>query len=114
MTEPCYTTYVNWWRRRSWSERPMDISGTGEGKRGAEHSDSACEASDRVDVVSALRMLSPQQRAVVVLRYLDDLSIEQTASALGMSTSAATTHQARALARLRTSHLLLSNEEMTP
>lgn len=37
------------------------------------------------DVVAALRSLSPRQRACVVLRHVEDLSIADTAAQLGLS-----------------------------
>jgi RNA polymerase sigma factor (sigma-70 family) len=40
----------------------------------------------RLDVRSALSTLPPRQRAVVLLRFLQDLSVEQTAQAMGCST----------------------------
>jgi RNA polymerase sigma-70 factor (sigma-E family) len=55
----------------------------------------------RLDVRSALSTLPPRQRAVVVLRFLLDLSVEQTAQALGFSTGTVKSHTARAVARLR-------------
>lgn len=56
----------------------------------------------RIDLAQALDRLSPRQRAVVVLRFYDDLSVAQTAIALGCSEGNVkkTTHEA--LARLRT------------
>ena len=51
----------------------------------------------------ALDMLPRGQRAVVVLRYLEDLSIEQTAAILGCSAGTVKSQTARALARLRVS-----------
>ena len=44
---------------------------------------------------------APSQRAVVVLRYWDDLSVEQTADALGCSTGNVKSQAARGLAHLR-------------
>lgn len=41
-----------------------------------------------VDVAAALSRLSAQQRACVVLRHLDDLSVKDTASLLGISEGA--------------------------
>jgi RNA polymerase sigma-70 factor (sigma-E family) len=53
------------------------------------------------DVLAALATLPPGQRAVVVLRFFDDLSIDQTASALGCSAGTVKSQTARALPRLR-------------
>jgi RNA polymerase sigma-70 factor (sigma-E family) len=53
------------------------------------------------DVLAALAVLPAGQRAVVVLRYFDDLSIEQTAAALGCSVGTVKSQTARALPRLR-------------
>lgn len=59
-------------------------------------------ASDaRDDLCRALGSLGASQRAVVVLRYWDDLSVEQTADALGCSTGNVKSQAARGLARLR-------------
>lgn len=55
----------------------------------------------RLDVVRVLRELSAGQRAVIVLRYLDDLSVEQTAAAMGCSVGTVKSQTARALPRLR-------------
>lgn len=52
-------------------------------------------------VVLALRDLPPRQRAAVVLRYLDDLSITEAAAALGCSEGTVKSNAARGLERLR-------------
>ena len=59
------------------------------------------DASERLALVAALRDLSRRQRQVAVLRYLGDLSVEQTATALGLSESAVKAHAARSLVALR-------------
>jgi RNA polymerase sigma factor (sigma-70 family) len=45
----------------------------------ADRSDDLHACVTRVDVIRALQQLPPRQRAAVVLRYLEDLSIEETA-----------------------------------
>jgi RNA polymerase sigma-70 factor (sigma-E family) len=52
-------------------------------------------------VAAALHALPPRQRAIVVLRYLQDLSEAQTAAALGISVGAVKSGASRGLARLR-------------
>ncbi len=56
---------------------------------------------DRDELWSALRALSPQQRAVLVLRYFEDLTEHDIATVLGCSPGAVKTHAARGLSRLR-------------
>ncbi|WP_230424810.1 SigE family RNA polymerase sigma factor [Prauserella cavernicola] len=60
------------------------------------------EPEHRVLVRSALGSVPPKQRAVLVLRYWNDLSVEQTAAALGCSTGTVKSQAARGLAALRT------------
>ena len=61
--------------------------------------------ADTVDlrdwVVRELATLSVLQRAVLVLRYAEDLSEQQVAGLLGISTGTVKTHASRGLARLR-------------
>jgi RNA polymerase sigma-70 factor (sigma-E family) len=56
---------------------------------------------DRDHVLTLLRALSPRQRAVMVLRYYDDLSEAQIAETLGCSAGAVKSHASRALAVMR-------------
>jgi RNA polymerase sigma factor (sigma-70 family) len=56
----------------------------------------------RMDLLAALRQLPPRDRAVLVLRYWEDLSVARTAEVLGIRESACRNRAARALARLRT------------
>jgi RNA polymerase sigma-70 factor (sigma-E family) len=56
----------------------------------------------RTDVMAALASLPAGQCAVIVLRYFEDLSTEQTAAVLGCSTGTVKSQAARALPRLRT------------
>jgi RNA polymerase sigma factor (sigma-70 family) len=57
--------------------------------------------TERRVVVRALQHLPPRQRQVVVLRFFEDLSVEQTAEMLGSSTGTVKSHTSRALSRLR-------------
>ncbi len=63
--------------------------------------DHAGAVTVRAVVGDALRQLSRQQRAVVVLRYFDDLSEADVAELLGCSVGSVKSHGARGLARLR-------------
>jgi RNA polymerase sigma-70 factor (sigma-E family) len=55
----------------------------------------------RMTMLDALGHLAPRDRAIVVLRYWEDLSIETVASTLGIKPSVVKTQCARSLARLR-------------
>jgi RNA polymerase sigma factor (sigma-70 family) len=57
----------------------------------------------RDQVLRALQELPQRQRAVVVLRYFDDLPEAAVADILGCSVGSVKTHASRALARLRMS-----------
>jgi RNA polymerase sigma-70 factor (sigma-E family) len=56
---------------------------------------------DRALLLDALRRLAPQQRAVIVLRYFNDLSEAETAKLLGCSIGTVKSSAARGLERLR-------------
>jgi RNA polymerase sigma-70 factor (sigma-E family) len=56
---------------------------------------------DAAVLAAALGRLSPRQRAVIVLRYQEDLSQAEVARLLGTSVSAVKSTSNRALARLR-------------
>jgi RNA polymerase sigma-70 factor (sigma-E family) len=55
----------------------------------------------RLDLTDALAALPPKARAVVVLRYWEDMSIEQVAAHLGCSPGNVKSQSARALDKLR-------------
>jgi RNA polymerase sigma-70 factor (sigma-E family) len=76
--------------------------------------DVAAAVAERDAVLRALDGLSEQERRVVVLRYLDDLSEADTARELGipLGTVKSVTH--RAVAKLRTSSHLGPNQEVNP
>jgi len=61
----------------------------------------APEVEERMIVLDALASLPPRSRAVVVLRYWEDLSVEQVADTLGCSTGNVKSLSAHALDKLR-------------
>ncbi len=63
------------------------------------------------DVRRALTQLSPDDRAVLAVRYLLDMSVDDSARLLGISAPALKARSIRAAARLRT---LLGNFEEKP
>jgi RNA polymerase sigma-70 factor (sigma-E family) len=102
------TTYATWWRRKWRGETP-----TRDLPEQLTTADAYSEVDLRESVRRALAQLPARQRAVVVLRYFEDLSEAETAAALGCSVGAVKSHASRALARLRDSSLLgsLAKEE---
>jgi RNA polymerase sigma-70 factor (sigma-E family) len=103
------TTYATWCRRRWRSELPSGSLPDAPASPVAPASAASPETA--YDVQRALATLSPQQRAVVVLRYFADLTEADTAAALGCSVGAVKSHHSRAIRRLRVSGLLASIEE---
>jgi RNA polymerase sigma-70 factor (sigma-E family) len=65
---------------------------------------------NRAALLGALRALSPAHRAVLVLRFYEDLSESQTAQALGCSAGTVKSRTSRALAVLRENGLHLSGD----
>lgn len=82
---------VNRWRHRRWREVTTDVV----------PETTRSDSTDRVALLEDLRRLSPRQRAVLVLRYFDDLTEVDTAAALGISVGTVKSHAREALALLR-------------
>jgi RNA polymerase sigma-70 factor (sigma-E family) len=91
-----FTTYLTWWRRRWRGELPASAP-----PERAAAGDLAAESADRDAVRRALSRLSRQQRAIVVLRYVEDLSVADTAALVGCSAANVKVQAGRALAVLR-------------
>ncbi|MEV4614174.1 SigE family RNA polymerase sigma factor [Kitasatospora sp. NPDC049258] len=89
-----HRAFIDHHRRRSSTERP-----SGELPELAVQAD---DSSLRIALLDALAGMAPQDRAVLVLRYWEDVSVEETADILRISTGAVRTRSSRALGRLRT------------
>jgi RNA polymerase sigma-70 factor (sigma-E family) len=87
--------HIDWWRRKPWREEPSaelpDVAGP----------DQAAAFDVRNAVLGALAGLSRRQRAVVVLRYYEDLSEAEIAAVLGCSPGTVKSAASRAMAKLR-------------
>ena len=90
-----YSRFVDGWRRRRLVELPwastLDAAG----------GDEAGAAAARLTLRGALARLTPRQRAVLVLRFYEDLTEIQTAAVLGVSPNTAKSQTRVALQRLR-------------
>lgn len=88
-------TFVSARRRRSSTETPYaDLPDSVAG-------DHAELAAVRLELREALAALAPVDRAVLVLRYLEDLPVAEVARLLDLSPGAVRNRSMRALARMR-------------
>lgn len=94
--------HLSWVRRRPWRERPSGAA--------AELdllfldtpvADQSGAIDRRVTVGAALATLSRRERAIVVLRYVEDLTERETAAVLGIAVGTVKSANARALDKLR-------------
>ncbi len=88
---------ISWRRRRAWESEVL-VADPPEQPT----SDEVAGIDERRTLLPLLRSLTARQRAVLVLRYYEDMSEEQIASTLGCSRGAVKSHTARAMSRLRT------------
>ncbi len=102
-----FTTYVAWWRRK-WNAE-VSTAEPPEPPASAVAADDV--AALQRDIAVALARLPRGQRAVVVLRYFDDLTESQAADVLGCSVGTVKSQTSKALAALRSSPALAPAEE---
>lgn len=89
------TTATSWWRRR-WRVEHVAVSADEPAV-----ADASARLADADEVRRLLLTLPARQRAVLVLRYYDDMSEKDVAEMLGISRGAVSSTAARGLAALR-------------
>ena len=97
-------TYISWWRRRWNGEVPTATLPEPPG------TDTHARTHDRHDLATALARLPRRQRAVVVLRFYEDLTERQVAQILGCSIGTVKSQTSKALAKLRTDDALSNHD----
>ncbi len=88
--------FISQRRKHSSTERPTEILAERDGGTVGDE-----DPALRVTLLTALRQLTPQDRAVLILRYWEDRSVEETATALRLTSTAVRSRSSRALERLR-------------
>ncbi|MER7043772.1 MULTISPECIES: SigE family RNA polymerase sigma factor [Streptomyces] len=89
-------THASWWRRRWRGEVPH-----GELPDATASGDRYASVDLEQSLADAVRALPVRQRAVVVLRYFEDLSVEETAATLGCAEGTVKSQASKALHTLR-------------
>jgi RNA polymerase sigma-70 factor (sigma-E family) len=92
------TTHTGWWRRH-W--RGEVATGALPERAGA--GDPYADVDLEQSLAAAIRALPARQRAVIVLRYFEDLSVEETAATLGCAPGTVKSQASKALRALRAS-----------
>ena len=101
-------TQTSFWRRRKLTEYPTEVLPERAGR------DATADLDLHDALWTALTGLPKRQRAMVVLRYYEDLSEAETAQVMGISVGTVKSTTSRALARLRASSLLTSGYSDDP
>ncbi len=139
LVQECFVRVAHRWTRISKMERPdaytrrvlvhlaIDDSSRQRRRRGEldRHAFAPAEQPDRVvetglelvdlrhDLVGLLGRLAPRQRAVLVLRYFEDMTEERVAEVLDCSVGTVKSTASRALDRLREHYDLLPRADLT-
>ncbi|MGL5824411.1 MAG: SigE family RNA polymerase sigma factor [Nocardioides sp.] len=86
-------TAASWFRKKSWrNEQPTEV---------LPESNYQDDLNRRPMLGAALAQLAPRQRAVIVLRYYEDLDVRQTAHALGCSPGTVKSQTSDGISQLR-------------
>ena len=90
------------WRARHWNrERPTgDVESASENAR-VWSADEHLRSDDRMSLAAALASLPTRQRQAVVLRYFDDLSVDEVARIMNSAPGTVKSQSAKGLAKLR-------------
>jgi RNA polymerase sigma-70 factor (sigma-E family) len=103
-------TFATWWRRRWNGELPTEE--LPEPSASNPHQ-SGHDLATSADLWDAVGRLPKRQRAVVVLRFYEDMSEAATAEMLGVSPGTVKSQTAKALAKLRIDPSVLENRPTT-
>jgi RNA polymerase sigma-70 factor (sigma-E family) len=93
--------HLSFLRRRPWRERPSGSSTELDVDFNRSVADPAAGIERRLVLNSALETLTRRERAVIVLRYVEDLTEAQTAAVLGVAVGTIKSSNSRALQKLR-------------
>lgn len=89
------TTHIDGGRRRSRWRRIAHLTATAEAEPSA-----TPQTDSRIDLHGELARLSPRERACIVLRYYEDLKVDDVADWLGISSGATKRYLSDGLAKL--------------
>ena len=92
-----YNLAADGWRRQGAWRRKLPVIGASQ----AAGPDLTAAVDLRDALMRILRMLPPQQRAVIVLRYWEQLTLAETAAVLGCSEGTVKSAASRGLSRMR-------------
>lgn len=88
-----YHENISWWRRRRIAEAPLEY---------VDHAAPQADHETALSLREALSLLTPRQRTVLVLRYFEDLTEQQTADQMQIGVGTVKSMHRQALGRLRT------------
>jgi RNA polymerase sigma-70 factor (sigma-E family) len=97
-------THATWWRRKWRGESPTEVLPEAAAR------DAWGSVDDRMALASAVARLPRRQRAVIVLRFHEDMSEADVAATLDCSVGTVKSQTAKALAKLRADAALRAHD----